>query len=319
MIPAPRPCTPGPAPATPTRPRSLGAPLRRRRTGDHCHVTVSNRHPSPSPRIRPQRRRCGPEKPPRTLVAVSPSSSSASAGARSPRGGRGVRRVGPGQARRRRPRRGQHPAITSAPMSGVSTRCSTAKSADPACRAEIPPAVMRSARCPVSGHHRAGRCGHVDHRGAQHHHDIVTPAGERRHRERSHSPCRQGLSACRSGSGAGGEQHAGRKRPARHANSVNLPDSGTMSAPVTTPKKKRVHPVDEVLPLPKLAAYGFQHVVAFYAGAVLVPILIASAIGLSGGRTRHAHHRRPVHLRRRLDHPGGRVQEVGCGCRCCRA
>lgn len=43
-----------------------------------------------------------------------------------------------------------------------------------------------------------------------------------------------------------------------------------------------VHPVDEVLPLPKLATYGFQHVVAFYAGAVLVPILIASAIDLPG-------------------------------------
>ncbi|HEV7421340.1 MAG TPA: solute carrier family 23 protein [Mycobacterium sp.] len=46
--------------------------------------------------------------------------------------------------------------------------------------------------------------------------------------------------------------------------------------------KKRVHPVDEVLPIPKLATYGFQHVVAFYAGAVLVPILIASAIDLPG-------------------------------------
>ncbi|HEX9831760.1 MAG TPA: solute carrier family 23 protein [Mycobacterium sp.] len=53
-----------------------------------------------------------------------------------------------------------------------------------------------------------------------------------------------------------------------------------MAAPTTTPPKKRVHPVDEVLPIPKLATYGFQHVVAFYAGAVLVPILIASAIDL---------------------------------------
>ncbi|CAN5834505.1 solute carrier family 23 protein [soil metagenome] len=54
-----------------------------------------------------------------------------------------------------------------------------------------------------------------------------------------------------------------------------------MSAPVAkTSQKKRVHPVDEVLPIPKLAAYGFQHVVAFYAGAVLVPIIIAGAINL---------------------------------------
>lgn len=54
-----------------------------------------------------------------------------------------------------------------------------------------------------------------------------------------------------------------------------------MAAPITTKKGKRVHPVDEVLPIPQLATYGFQHVVAFYAGAVLVPILIAGAIGLS--------------------------------------
>ena len=42
------------------------------------------------------------------------------------------------------------------------------------------------------------------------------------------------------------------------------------------------HPVDEVLPAPKLAIYGAQHVLAFYAGAVIVPILLASAIGLQG-------------------------------------
>ena len=39
--------------------------------------------------------------------------------------------------------------------------------------------------------------------------------------------------------------------------------------------------MDQVLPAPKLAAYGFQHVLAFYAGAVLVPILVAGALGLT--------------------------------------
>jgi OHCU decarboxylase len=53
-----------------------------------------------------------------------------------------------------------------------------------------------------------------------------------------------------------------------------------MTASTTSAPKQRVHPVDEVLPIPKLATYGFQHVVAFYAGAVLVPILIAGAIDL---------------------------------------
>ncbi|MDL4774045.1 MULTISPECIES: nucleobase:cation symporter-2 family protein [Thermomonosporaceae] len=43
----------------------------------------------------------------------------------------------------------------------------------------------------------------------------------------------------------------------------------------------RKHPVDEMLPVPRLALYGFQHVLAFYAGAVVVPILVAGAIGLS--------------------------------------
>ena len=42
------------------------------------------------------------------------------------------------------------------------------------------------------------------------------------------------------------------------------------------------HPVDEVLPPGKLAVYGLQHVLAFYAGAVIVPILLAGAIGLEG-------------------------------------
>ncbi|MGE0218013.1 solute carrier family 23 protein [Mycolicibacterium sp.] len=54
-----------------------------------------------------------------------------------------------------------------------------------------------------------------------------------------------------------------------------------MSTPTTRRSSKRTHPVDEVLPVPKLATYGFQHVVAFYAGAVLVPIIIAGAVGLS--------------------------------------
>ena len=36
----------------------------------------------------------------------------------------------------------------------------------------------------------------------------------------------------------------------------------------------------EGLPIGKLATYGLQHVVAFYAGAVLVPIIIAGAIDL---------------------------------------
>lgn len=42
-----------------------------------------------------------------------------------------------------------------------------------------------------------------------------------------------------------------------------------------------VHPVDEVLPAGRLAVLGFQHVLAMYAGAVAVPLILANAIGLS--------------------------------------
>ncbi|TJZ49525.1 purine permease [Streptomyces piniterrae] len=45
--------------------------------------------------------------------------------------------------------------------------------------------------------------------------------------------------------------------------------------------RQRAHPVDEVLPVGKLTLYGFQHVLAFYAGAVIVPILLGNALGLS--------------------------------------
>src|SRR5260370_36054035 len=41
------------------------------------------------------------------------------------------------------------------------------------------------------------------------------------------------------------------------------------------------HPVDQVLPPGRLAVYGLQHVLAFYAGAVIVPLLLAGAIRLS--------------------------------------
>src|ERR671938_957278 len=55
----------------------------------------------------------------------------------------------------------------------------------------------------------------------------------------------------------------------------------TSTVPAPRQSVRAKHPVDEVLPVSKLAVYGFQHVPAFYAGAVIVPILLASAVGLS--------------------------------------
>src|SRR4051794_2038317 len=40
------------------------------------------------------------------------------------------------------------------------------------------------------------------------------------------------------------------------------------------------HPVDEMLPAPKLIVYGAQHVLAMYAGAVAVPLIVANGLSL---------------------------------------
>ena len=61
-----------------------------------------------------------------------------------------------------------------------------------------------------------------------------------------------------------------------------------VGVPAATPvRQTAVHPVDEVLPVGKLALYGLQHVLAFYAGAVLVPIILAGALKLDTGQLIH--------------------------------
>ena len=61
----------------------------------------------------------------------------------------------------------------------------------------------------------------------------------------------------------------------------------TSQATDVSTARRAKHPVDEVLPVPKLAVYGIQHVLAFYAGAVIVPILLGNAIGLSDEQLIH--------------------------------
>lgn len=50
---------------------------------------------------------------------------------------------------------------------------------------------------------------------------------------------------------------------------------------------KQVHAVDEMLPPTQLFAYGLQHVLAMYAGAVAVPIIVAQQLGLSAEQLIH--------------------------------
>jgi len=63
--------------------------------------------------------------------------------------------------------------------------------------------------------------------------------------------------------------------------------SSSTAADRPTRRTQVKHPVDEVLPVPKLAIYGIQHVLAFYAGAVIVPILLAGSIGLTDEQLVH--------------------------------
>jgi NCS2 family nucleobase:cation symporter-2 len=48
------------------------------------------------------------------------------------------------------------------------------------------------------------------------------------------------------------------------------------------PSTPVVHPVDEVLPAPRLFVLGLQHLFIMYAGAVAVPLIVGPAVGLSG-------------------------------------
>ncbi|MGO3087057.1 MAG: solute carrier family 23 protein [Corynebacterium flavescens] len=65
-----------------------------------------------------------------------------------------------------------------------------------------------------------------------------------------------------------------------------MADNTAAPAQAPTPSQPR-HPVDVVPPAPKLAALGLQHVLAFYAGAVIVPLLIAGSLNLDAETTIH--------------------------------
>lgn len=41
-----------------------------------------------------------------------------------------------------------------------------------------------------------------------------------------------------------------------------------------------IHPVDQLLPTPKLLTLGLQHVLVMYAGAVAVPLILGGALKL---------------------------------------
>src|ERR1700753_3820150 len=54
----------------------------------------------------------------------------------------------------------------------------------------------------------------------------------------------------------------------------------TIIQPRRRPMTDAVHPVDEMLPVPKLFALGLQHVLVMYANAVAVPLILGGALHL---------------------------------------
>src|SRR5260370_15027477 len=73
----------------------------------------------------------------------------------------------------------------------------------------------------------------------------------------------------------------GRAVPADSATGVHM---SLTNAPETVRPDARgkppVHPVDEVLPAPRLFVLGLQHLFIMYAGAVAVPLIVGGALGL---------------------------------------
>jgi uric acid transporter len=60
---------------------------------------------------------------------------------------------------------------------------------------------------------------------------------------------------------------------------MSLTNAPEIVAPDTRGKPP-VHPVDEVLPAPRLFVLGLQHLFIMYAGAVAVPLIVGGALGL---------------------------------------
>ncbi|MFJ8180825.1 nucleobase:cation symporter-2 family protein [Streptomyces sp. NPDC094469] len=60
---------------------------------------------------------------------------------------------------------------------------------------------------------------------------------------------------------------------------MSFPPPGVLVSATAAPAP--VHPVDEVPPVGQLAAFGLQHVLAMYAGAVAVPLIVGGAMKLS--------------------------------------
>ena len=61
---------------------------------------------------------------------------------------------------------------------------------------------------------------------------------------------------------------------------INLHTQRAISAARDPLLPTPIHPVDEVLPAPRMVALGLQHVLVMYANAVAVPLILGGALHL---------------------------------------
>ena len=111
-------------------------------------------------------------------------------------------------------------------------------------------------------------------------------------------PASNGADRCRRRPPRSGERAHGRNRSHR-----------TKAA---KPRERSANTVDGIPPLARLFPLGLQHVLAMYAGAVAVPLIVGGALGLLGRGPRVPDQRRPVRCGHRDDHPVHRVLAVRC-------
>ena len=224
---------------------------------------------------------------------------------RRPRRRRGRRR----RRRRRGCRRGAGPPASASPAA-----------ASPARSDALIPVAQSSATTA-----RAGG-GHVDHRGAQHHHDVVTPAVRQRlDRDRAATrPAAQALSACRSA--------CPRRRPAARRRRTRALDMRTVSTwsilELCPPQGRLRHCTTE-----EARAPGRRGAPAAQAGHLRVPARRRVLRGRGAGADHHRRRHRPAARSNwssssrptcspaaspRSSRRSGSGRSA-CGCRCCRA
>ena len=107
---------------------------------------------------------------------------------------------------------------------------------------------------------------------------LVAEAGSKASASPSRKPSSPATSACSTKDTTSKRSRASPRSKAARSASRQRTEGAAI---VTTTATAAVHPVDQKLPWGRTLVYAFQHVLAMYAGAVAVPLVLAGAVHLS--------------------------------------